>query len=1323
MNANNELVSGNHYKLLFFRQMPDTKELGQLAQAGIQLLEYISTNAYLAAIPETLDDSFFENFPVKTIQTITQDWQLSSELKAGQYPDWAISKNKLQVILKFHKNLSHADVIRFCEKDRIEVLSSNGINNFLRVQFPINRLSEIATLPYIAHLDLVAPPSIPDDQHGKAMHRSNVLNTQYPTGRHYDGFGVGVLCRDDGMVGPHIDFNGRLDNSFVENPNSSGGKHGDGVCGIIGGAGNLHPRREGMAPASNLYTIDYEADFLDETMDMHMDKNVLITNSSYSNGCNAGYTVITETVDQQLFNYPTLMHVFSAGNSNNLDCGYGAGNQWGNITGGHKQAKNCITVGNLQANGTLASTSSRGPTKDGRIKPDLAAFGEGHISTNQENTYQVFGGTSAAAPGVAGVLAQLHQAYRTLNNGNTAEAALLKACLLNTANDLGNPGPDFKYGWGQVNALRAVETLEQNHFLESTISQGQTKTHSLTIPNGIVEARIMIYWHDIEASTVASKALVNNLDSRLIAPNGQSYLPWLLDPTANPVNLDAPAGKGIDNLNNMEQVTIANPMPGEYSFEVFGKEMPFGQLSYFVVWEFRTASVKITHPIGGEAFAPGDTLSIQWDATGTNGSFQISYSTDNGGIFINIANALWEKRMIDWIVPNTISGKVKVRINRTGTGESSMSEAPFSIAPLPKNLQVEQACPDKIKIKWDAVSFGNASPSTTYEVFLLGTKNMEIIGTTTETEFEVPTISNDPTNDHWIAVKAIGDNGLHSERTIAILYNGGLMACPQQHDLTIEKINSPNGGTIFGCGQESLPVIVEVKNKGMQTENNVQLAYQVNGGNPIIETFFGPIQPGQTKTYEFSKTIDLSGAAGISLHVYSILPTDFAAFNNHAFVDLVLALYNGKGEIPNYIENFEGPIFPPPFYAIENPDNDVTWDQREVIGSQGELTQSMFFNNYVYANVGQEDAFLVVPIDLNDAVNPVLKFDVAYAQYSSNYSDGMRVELSMDCGQTFNQVIFEKQGDVLATAENHSQLFLPNSVEEWRKETINLSSFTGHSIVLKFVNITGYGNSLFIDDISVIEATLPTAHFSASEIEICQGESIVFTNQSSGKGLDYLWQFGPTASPATFNDAGPIEVFFPASGTFSVVLTVSNGNGASSFSQIVKVKEPPVPNFDFTMNTSNVVFSNTSVHATSYLWDFGDGTTSTSISPTHVYSSPGIYHVELSAMNVCGTVTTSKTEIAVLINLIANLDSINEIRISPNPVSDVAKLSFSKEGISPCLITIHDARGVFLFSQTVFHSFNKIEIDINLCDFPTGLYMVEVLSKKDRKVVKLVVSH
>src|SRR5690606_38148983 len=110
------------------------------------------------------------------------------------------------------------------------------------------------------------------------------------------------------------------------------------------------------------------------------------------------------------------------------------------------------------------------------------------------------------APGIASVSAQLYQAYADLNDGDLPNSALIKAALLNTANEAGNIGPDYKFGWGIVNGVRAAKLLEDERYLSDEVAQGATKTHNITIPAGTEQVRFMIYWHDAVATPGANPA-------------------------------------------------------------------------------------------------------------------------------------------------------------------------------------------------------------------------------------------------------------------------------------------------------------------------------------------------------------------------------------------------------------------------------------------------------------------------------------------------------------------------------------------------------------------------------------------------------------------------------------------------------------------------------------------------------------------------------------------------------------------------------------------------------------------------------------------------
>ena len=484
-------LDAGYYGWVQFYETPNQATQDLFKSQNLQLIEYIPNKAYLFYFPETTSIGFLQSKGVRGIQPIAGEYKLSTTLKNGGYQDWALEGNNILVTLQFHKNVNVGYVISDLQNQQIIVKQSYLNSNNIDLSIPNNCLESLSNLPYVKWVELIAAPAEPEDTRGRSLHRSNSLDTQTTAGRDYTGKNIGVLCRDDGIVGPHIDFQGRIDNSLAS---QTGQSHGDGVSGIMAGAGNLNPSMRGMAAEADLYVVNYASSFLDSaTQSLINSGAVQITNSSYSNGCNAGYTSVTQTVDTQSKDIPTLLHVFSAGNSNNNNCGYGAGNQWGNITGGHKQGKNVIATANVFFDGSLVGSSSRGPAHDGRIKPDIAAHGQGQNSTNENNTYQSFGGTSAAAPGIAGVSAQLYEAYRDLNGGAFPPSAIIKATLLNTANEAGNVGPDYKFGWGIVNGLRAAKLIEDGRHLTASVAQGDSNTHTINVPAGTTQVRFMAY--------------------------------------------------------------------------------------------------------------------------------------------------------------------------------------------------------------------------------------------------------------------------------------------------------------------------------------------------------------------------------------------------------------------------------------------------------------------------------------------------------------------------------------------------------------------------------------------------------------------------------------------------------------------------------------------------------------------------------------------------------------------------------------------------------------------------------------------------------------
>lgn len=1306
-----EVINGKFYRYLQFYHVPNAENLRAIEAAGIDLLHYVPENTYFAAIPTSMQAPTLQGLGVRAILEVEKSWKIDPILNAGTIGEWAYVKDQVELIVRYHKNLDHADVLAYCQADDLTVIRENGHQPTIRIRVPESRALAVADLPYISYVETAPHPGEPEDVEGRALHRAQFIDTETATGRHYTGEGLGVLVRDDGFVGPHIDFHGRM----TQDVNGDGGiNHADGVAGILTGAGNFDPRNRGMAAGSEVFVLDYQADFLDNTMDLHLDNNVLVTNSSYSNGCNVGYTTITQTCDEQMYMNETFLHVFSAGNSNNNNCGYGAGNQWGNITGGHKQGKNVIATANLFDNASLVNSSSRGPAHDGRIKPDIAANGQDQVSTDPFNQYDEFGGTSGAAPGIAGVTAQLHQAYRE-TTGEVAKAALLKAVMMNTANDLGNEGPDFRYGWGHINAYRAALAIEEGRYFSNAVSTGETATHDIEIPAGVRQVKIMTYWHDYPAAAEASIALVNDLDTDLTGPAGEVFLPWTLDETPDPALLNLPATTGTDRLNNVEQIAIEDPTEGTYTLSVAGFEVPFGPQEYWVTIEYIMDDITVIYPMGGEGLEPGQTSIIHWDAYGDNGDFTLEFSEDNGGSWNTIQTVGASTRLYFWTVPSSLTGQALVRVTRNSV--SAVSTETFSIMDVPTNLDVTQACPDYIRLTWEGVD-----EATSYEVFRLGDRYMDPVGTSNDLFFDVPTFNSNPTGDYYFAVRALGDNGLRSRRTNAYFYNDGLQDCDLGVDVSVIAVAEPINTNLVSCGLFDEPITIEVTNGGNTEQSNIEVGLQLDNNPALTGMIPGPVGPGETVPFTFSENLVINNSGSLELVTWANVADDEAFFNDTLELDINALIYVGNGEPLDFVEPFDddgGAL--PQNWAINNPDNGITWQADFVTGADGDFTIAFFVNNFSYSDEGQEDELQSLPIDLTvNASNPVLTFDVAYAPYSAAFNDALRVDVYTECGANFIGTIYEKAYLELATTSATTAVWSPGSPNDWRNESIDLTNFVGESILLKFVNITGYGNSLYVDNINITNFIPPSANYTANNTEICQGSQVLFQDASDAPNSDLTWNFGPGAIPSTAFGSGPHIVTFGQAGVNSVSLTASNAIGSDTYTSDITVLGTPEAAFDVQVQDGIIFITNNSTGATEYTWDFGDGDGSDEENPIHIYDQDGTYTITLTAENDCGS-NSATFEVSVIISSTFTLGAEVRTSIAPNPSTGSFVLRIDQLPTDRADLVIVDAQGRLVHTQILNLVNGHAQETIRLESLAGGVYLLRLSTDQGVRTERLVI--
>lgn len=361
------------------------------------------------------------------------------------------------------------------------------------------------------------------------------------------------------------------------------------------------------------------------------DAGARVHNNSWGGGDFGEYDTYAESVDRFMWEHKDFLILFAAGNDG-ADSNRNGVVDTGSVTP-PGTAKNCLTVGAAESvrsaggyqagygqlwpgdyptqplrgdkvsdNGDdVAAFSSRGPTRDGRIKPDLVAPGTNVVSVRSQalatstngwgayspipGKYMYDGGTSMATPLTTGAAAVVRQYLRTVKGRQSPSAALVKATLIHAAQhhpyrfepDSANGDFDMSQGWGHVNLARALMPTApiQVRWYErsSGLRTGESMRWSCTVADTSVPLEITLAWTDYPGSAGHYPNLVNDLDLVVTSPSGKLLYGNATETQAGP-----------DRLNNVERIVVAAPEVGRYQIRVRAFNAPRGPQDFALVY-------------------------------------------------------------------------------------------------------------------------------------------------------------------------------------------------------------------------------------------------------------------------------------------------------------------------------------------------------------------------------------------------------------------------------------------------------------------------------------------------------------------------------------------------------------------------------------------------------------------------------------------------------------------------------------------------------------------------------------------------------------------
>jgi hypothetical protein len=573
-----------------------------------------------------------------------------------------------------YKNLSRISWER-TDFPRVIIVHDIGYDDFVRL---VNHQD-------ISYIDIPNRLAVDErilDSLDLSLNQISSAHIQFPS---ITGKNLVISIKDGPFDTADIDFYHRV--KHPEKITATLSSHATAMATIAAGAGNSGKNGLGAAPGAFIVSTSNNS-LLPEEPSVLLNESVSVQNHSYGVGEPENYYGIeSQYYDEQCNELPQILHVFSSGNSGDKDGAdgeYANIKGYANITGQFKTSKNTLCVGSVGRYNQIIGLSSKGPAYDGRIKPEVVAFGAD--------------GTSDAAALVSGVAILIQDAFSQKYN-TLPPASLVKATLINTARDVGSQNVDYSTGFGSINANGAISTILEKRFILDTIRQDEIKEYNLEIPENISKTKITIAWNDPSAPAGKDKALVNDIDLEVFQPSdNKTFLPWVLTPVPILDSLVALPRRKVDTLNNVEQITITAPDSGNYQIIIRGKNIGAPQ-EFALAYENIHQGVEWVFPFSADKLITDEQIVLRWAWYGSPETCKLEYRKTNTADWQTIDTEIdLTQGYQKWHTPD-----INCRIQFRMSSDSLIYLSDTIIVSKAISPETGFNCPKEIMLYWPAV--------------------------------------------------------------------------------------------------------------------------------------------------------------------------------------------------------------------------------------------------------------------------------------------------------------------------------------------------------------------------------------------------------------------------------------------------------------------------------------------------------------------------------------------------------------------------------------------------------------------------------------------